>query len=77
MSLGNTVVNSIYNVNTSDVKDLVPLTANSPQPVRDAWIPAKYVKKLFVNYHWDGDDEIGSTGVFLGYGECTVIPSSQ
>lgn len=63
MSLGNAMVNSIYCANT-DAKDLVPLTPSSPEHVRHAWMYAKYSKKLIVNHHWKGDDELGEV-VFL------------
>ena len=58
VSLGNSAVNSIYEARLDAAKDLTKPQPDSPQPVRDSWIQAKYVKKLFVDHSWNGADEL-------------------
>ncbi len=73
VSLGNEAVNSIYEAKMDAAKDLNKPQPDSPQSVRDAWIQAKYVKKLFVDHSWDGGGEIDQEGaVFLDSGNSTV-----
>lgn len=58
LSLGNAAVNSIYEAKMDAAKDLTKPQPDSSQPVRDSWIQAKYVKKLFVDHSWNGGDEL-------------------
>jgi len=57
--LGNALVNSIYEAKTQDTGGPNRPHSQSPQAERDLWIQAKYVKKLFVDYQWNGMDENG------------------
>ena len=57
--LGNALVNSIYEAKTQETVGPNRPHSQSPQAERDLWIQAKYVKKLFVDYQWNGMDENG------------------
>lgn len=65
VSLGNTVMNSIYETKVDTASDLSKPQPDSIQPIRDAWIQAKYVKKLFVDHRWDGDETLGKDAVII------------
>lgn len=65
VSLGNTVINSIYETKVDTASDLSKPQPDSGQSVRDAWIQAKYVKKLFVDHRWAGDETLGNDAVFI------------
>ena len=65
ISLGNAVVNSIYETKVDTAIDLSKPQPDSSQSVRDAWIQAKYVKKLFVDHRWAGDENLGPDAVFI------------
>ncbi len=62
MSLGNEIVNSIYEANLNETKALVRPHSHSPQPVRDSWIQAKYVRREFVDHHWN---EMGHSSQYV------------
>lgn len=59
ISLGNETVNSIYEAKMDAAKDLSKPLPDSSQSARDAWIQAKYVKKLFVDHRWHDAGELG------------------
>lgn len=65
VSLGNTVINSIYETKVDTASDLSKPQPDSGQSVRDAWIQAKYVKKLFVDHRWAGDETLGNDAVLI------------
>lgn len=65
VSLGNAIINSIYETKVDTASDLSKPQPDSTQPVRDAWIQAKYVKKLFVDHRWAGDETIDQEAVLI------------
>lgn len=65
VSLGNTVVNSIYEAKIDTASDIAKPQPDSTQPVRDAWIQAKYIKKLFVDHSWNGSGQLGDDAVLI------------
>lgn len=69
VSLGNSIINSIYETKVDTASDLSKPQPDSTQQMRDAWIQAKYVKKLFVDHRWAGDETLGSQ-------EAVIIPES-
>lgn len=64
-SLGNAKINEIYECQMDKAKHLTPLRPDSPQLVRDAWIQAKYEKKLFVDHRWNAPDQLPHDAAFL------------
>lgn len=54
LSLGNTAVNSIYEGHIDAATGLTRPQPDSSHQIRDAWIKAKYVNKLFINSRWSG-----------------------
>ncbi len=69
VSLGNKIINSIYETKVDTASDLNKPQPDSTQQMRDAWIQAKYVKKLFVDHRWAGDETLGNQ-------EPVIIPES-
>ncbi|EFX85448.1 hypothetical protein DAPPUDRAFT_314258 [Daphnia pulex] len=65
VSLGNAIVNSIYESKVDTASDLCKPQPDSTQQVRDAWIQAKYVKKLFVDHRWAGDENLLQEAVII------------
>lgn len=65
VSLGNAIVNSIYESKVDTASDLCKPQPDSTQQVRDAWIQAKYVKKLFVDHRWSGDENLLQEAVII------------
>ena len=64
-SLGNSIMNNIYEAKMDAAKDLTKPLPDSSQPIRDSWIQAKYVKKLFVDHQWNGSGELGQDAVLI------------
>ncbi|XP_032783075.2 arf-GAP with coiled-coil, ANK repeat and PH domain-containing protein 2 [Daphnia magna] len=65
VSLGNAIVNSIYESKVDTASDLSKPQPDSTQQMRDAWIQAKYVKKLFVDHRWAGDENLVKEAVII------------
>ena len=65
VSLGNAIVNSIYETKVDTASDLSKPQPDSNQQMRDAWIQAKYVKKLFVDHRWAGDENLMQEAVII------------